>query len=254
MRFFTRGSNGPSHERPLSLQPTPRSDTPIPGSTDSVCRPQPRILRNATHHVTLIQTRSAFLERVSSLITASRGQPCEVRAATFPTVLPLWVPLPAPCHALRCALGLPPLRLLRAVLAPPFPHGLPHVFQVGLGRMPLSNNSVNRTNHKHTTNICNPRGGHWPVPALGNLGSFPVAPLGGASGRCVGQPSHPFFARGVMPLVHHPRPNDRSSCRIYPRTGWSEHLLSPTNARARLEERTERRCGSSASCLRNPSA
>jgi hypothetical protein len=41
----------------------------------------------------------------------------------------------------------------------------------------------------------------------------------------------------------HPHLDDRSSWWIYPRRRRSGHLMSPADARARLEGRTERRCG-----------
>lgn len=64
---------------------------------------------------------------------------------------------------------------------------------------------------------------------------------GGASGCRFSQPSH--LIRGVKISCSTPPPTRPLVRRIYPRTKWSGHLLSPVDARARLEERTGLRCG-----------
>lgn len=137
-------------------------------------------------------------------------------AATPSSVLPPMTALPTSCHTLRCVLGA----LLRA------------------HRMPLTEFYQS----KRTTST--PRASATTTRVTGQCSCCVTSPTSRRTVvlRAAASANRLISPRGDDLLFDTPaaRPLVR---RIYPRTRWSGHLLSPIDARARLKERTERRCG-----------
>jgi hypothetical protein len=144
-------------------------------------------------------------------------------------------------HALRCALGR----------RPPWLQSLEND-----GRVPLlgfCQFNVPRAHHEHRRA---PTSATGQLPASDDRMPKHVALRFRCFVRRLRSAGHPL--RGVIAVVPHrgcsashgawhcgphPHLDDRSSRWIYPRWRWSGHLMSPADARVRLEERTERRCG-----------